>query len=119
MIPIVFCASFVPWLKLYAPAERSCRRLKWRSACSRWKERVVRSTRTMKRKPTISPMIGEITMNSATTRTVESFTAARPAAEIPAPVRPPIRAWDEEVGRPIYQVIMFQLIAPIRAASTM
>ena len=73
----------------------------------------------MKRKPTIIPMIGEITMNSATTATVESFTAATPAAAIPAPVSPPIRACDEEVGRPAYQVIRFQPIAPIRAASMM
>ncbi len=46
----------------------------------------------MKKKPAIKPMIGEITMNSATTRTVESFTAAMPPAEIPAPASPPISA---------------------------
>ncbi len=73
----------------------------------------------MKRKPKTNPMIGEMTMNSATTATVESFTAATPAAEIPAPVSPPIRACDEEVGRPAYQVIRFQPIAPISAESTM
>jgi hypothetical protein len=58
-------------------------------------------------------------MNSATARTVESVTAATPAAAIPAPAMPPIRACDEEVGRPMYQVIRFQPIAPTRAASTM
>ena len=38
--------------------------------------------------------------------------AASPAAEIPAPDSPPMRAWDEEVGRPKNQVIRFQTIAP-------
>ena len=32
MIPMVFWASFVPWLKLYAAAEQSWSRLKWVSA---------------------------------------------------------------------------------------
>lgn len=29
---------------------------------------------------------------------------------------PPNRAWDDEEGRPKYQVIRFQAMAPIRAA---
>src|SRR5947208_12208743 len=35
-----------------------------------------------------------------------------------APTRPPIRAWDDDDGIPKYQVIRFQPIAPISAAST-
>src|SRR3954469_4501145 len=34
------------------------------------------------------------------------------------PTRPPIRACDDDEGRPKYQVIRFQLIAPISAAKT-
>jgi len=33
-----------------------------------------------------------------------------------APAEPPISAWDELVGRPMYQVKRFQPMAPIRAA---
>src|SRR5947209_5603581 len=35
-----------------------------------------------------------------------------------APTRPPISACDEDDGRPKYQVIRFQVIAPITAAIT-
>ena len=34
------------------------------------------------------------------------------------PTRPPISAWEDDEGRPKYQVIRFQVIAPIRPAST-
>ncbi len=34
----------------------------------------------------------------------------------PAPTRPPIRACEDEDGRPKYQVIRFQVMAPTRAA---
>jgi len=35
----------------------------------------------------------------------------------PAPMRPPISAWEELLGRPKYQVMIFQIMAPPRAAS--
>ena len=41
-----------------------------------------------------------------------------PALAVPAPSRPPIRAWLDEEGMPSSQVIRFQLIAPISAPST-
>jgi hypothetical protein len=72
----------------------------------------------MKRKPQASPINGDSIMKAATSSTVDHFTADSPAAEIPAPVIPPIRAWEEDVGRPQYQVIRFQLIAPMREQST-
>ena len=40
------------------------------------------------------------------------------AAARAAPTRPPMSACDEDDGRPKYQVIRFQVIAPIRAANT-
>jgi len=39
------------------------------------------------------------------------------AAESAAPHRPPIRACDDDDGRPSHQVIRFQVIAPISALS--
>src|SRR3954454_14709013 len=41
-----------------------------------------------------------------------------PAAAIADPATPPISAWLELVGRPRYQVVRFQAIAPISPAST-
>jgi hypothetical protein len=41
---------------------------------------------------------------------------ARSALAIPAPKRPPIRAWELLDGMPAHQVIRFQEIAPINAA---
>jgi hypothetical protein len=35
-----------------------------------------------------------------------------------APTRPPMRACDDDEGSPKYQVIRFQVIAPMRAAKT-
>src|SRR5208337_995277 len=72
----------------------------------------------MNRNPQIKPMIGERTMKSATVPTVFHRIAAKPAAEIPAPTSPPIRAWEDDVGRPKNQVMMFHAIAPTSAPST-
>ena len=69
----------------------------------------------MKRNPQARPIRGERTMKRATCPTVDHLIALRPAADIPAPVIPPIRAWDEEVGRPESHVIRFHEIAPISA----
>ena len=45
-------------------------------------------------------------------------TAEVPTAATAGPTTPPISAWEELEGRPKYQVIRFQLIAPIRPAKT-
>jgi len=48
----------------------------------------------------------------------EQFPRMRPqstAFMTPAPIRPPINAWDELVGRPTYQVMMSHAIAPTKA----
>src|SRR5207245_11005800 len=41
-----------------------------------------------------------------------------PAAAIPAPQRPPIKAWVELLGNPRYHVMRFHAIAPRSAAIT-
>src|SRR6185295_14488870 len=41
-----------------------------------------------------------------------------PALITAAPAKPPMRAWDELVGRPQYQVMRFQTMAPINPAKT-
>ena len=40
----------------------------------------------------------------------------KPALATPAPAKPPIRACDEEVGRPSHQVMKFQAMAPTSPA---
>ena len=64
--------------------------------------------------PKISPKIGETKINVTvfkiplqTSPLVPTFTSA-------APIIPPIKAWEELVGSPKYQVIISQLQAPIR-----
>jgi hypothetical protein len=69
----------------------------------------------MNKNPQTRPIRGERIMNVTTSSTVDHLIAASPAADIPAPDIPPISAWEEDVGRPKYQVIMFHTIAPIRA----
>ena len=48
-----------------------------------------------------------------------SFNASNPTDQPTAPMIPPIKAWDEELGIPQYQVKRFHVMAPIRAAEIM
>ena len=45
-----------------------------------------------------------------------SFNASNHTDQPTAPMIPPIKAWDEELGIPQYQVKRFHVMAPIRAA---
>ena len=60
-------------------------------------------------------MIGETTMNIRVFSIPGKTIALAPPATNPAPIRPPIKAWLLEDGRPKYHVIKFQLIAPTNA----
>src|SRR2546426_11949764 len=61
-------------------------------------------------------------MNGATTMKTTGFThpatriAEKPAFATAAPPYPPMRAWEDEVGRPPHQVIRSQQMAPSRPA---
>src|SRR5688572_24428664 len=61
-------------------------------------------------------MSGESTMKDAVLISPEVTTAPVPAFTIAAPTRPPTRACEELEGRPRYQVVTFQPIAPTRQA---
>ena len=52
-----------------------------------------------------------------TLSTTLSQSTVTPAA-MPTPIRPPIRACDEDDGMPKYHVMRFHVIAPIRALMT-
>ena len=62
-------------------------------------------------------MIGETTMNIRVFSIPGKTIALAPPATNPAPIRPPIKAWLLEDGRPKYHVIKFQVIAPTNAAT--
>jgi hypothetical protein len=63
---------------------------------------------------------GEATAGMITFCTsVPKCTALPPTATQVAPINPPNRACDELDGRPRYQVIRFQMMAPINAPNTM
>ena len=55
-------------------------------------------------------------MKSAVLASPAGTRLATPALATAAPARPPMRAWDELDGIPPYQVMRFQVIAPIKAA---
>src|SRR6476469_370182 len=63
------------------------------------------------------PAIGEITIGMTILSRMPPHLTVAPAASA-APARPPMRAWEEEDGRPYHQVSMFQPMAPTSAAPT-
>jgi hypothetical protein len=68
------------------------------------------------RSPRISPTVGE-TKIKRIVFTIPFITSdPEPAFTSAAPTSPPIRAWEELVGRPIYQVMISQRHAPISVA---
>ena len=60
-------------------------------------------------------MVGERTMKVAVLMIPDQTSTSVPPLTRPAPIRPPIRAWELLLGSPKYQVMMFQAMAPTRA----
>ena len=119
MIPIVFCASFVPCVNATKPPETSWSRRKTRLTVPgerRWITQVIAiiSAAAMK-----SPANGAISEGISTLSFSPSqLTTLQPAAATLEPRTPPISAWLELDGRPRYHVTRFQVIAPTRPART-
>ncbi len=128
MIPMVFCASLLPWLSPIIEALSNCKRpnvvLTW------WGRQFRNSANSspITTKPTIRPMIGARIIGRTTLgqspstccvtglTTDQRITSNRPLAEaIAAPQRPPIRAWLELDGSPRRQVVRFQITAATSA----
>jgi len=118
MIPMVFWASLPPWPRLNAAAETSWRRR------NRWSTLRGVEPFNSQASPTISPNASAIPSSGDTTMKMTVFcrlgpsTTLQPALATPAPITPPIRAWDDEVGSPSHQVVRFHAIAPISPANT-
>jgi hypothetical protein len=69
------------------------------------------------RKASAKPTTGETTIGRTTLSTTVLQWTRLPDTSA-APTRPPISAWEDDDGRPKYQVIRFQTMAPSRAATT-
>ena len=64
----------------------------------------------------MKPTIGETTIGMTTFSRRRPTCTVAPAASA-APTSPPIRAWEDDDGRPNHQVSRFQPIAPTSAAA--
>jgi hypothetical protein len=130
MIPIVFCASFVPCASASTPPERTCPARKPRDTgpgrCCPTSAYAIRIAVPA----TANASSGATIAGTATLPINPSeITACDPSAANAAPTTPPISACEELDGSPKYQVIRFHAIAPtsppkticgvIRSASTM
>ena len=65
----------------------------------------------------MNPTIGDRTIGMTTFSKTPAHLHGRRRARA-APTRPPISACEDDDGMPKYQVMRFQLIAPISAANT-
>src|SRR5438105_4786385 len=71
---------------------------------------------TIRTKPTVMPMSGARTMKTPILMSPAGTSEPKPALITAAPAKPPMRACDDDVGRPQYQVIRSQKMAPARPA---
>src|ERR1035441_8697133 len=131
MMPIVFCASFVPWLKLIQDALSNWQRPNTILTMCGLQLRSSTINRAMRPKPTTIPQAGERNIgpttlgHSPSVLWVAGFKTdhlitdhSLPAVANVAPQRPPISAWLELEGRPSHHVNRFQAIAASSAASS-
>src|SRR3954454_19610848 len=119
MIPIVFCASFVPW-----ESENRLPVTHWPSRKPRvtgpgWRRPTIRYASEIASAVTASASTGATSAGTMTFSTIPApSTASGPAATNADPTMPPISACEDEEGRPKYQVARFHAIAPISPAKT-
>ncbi len=66
-------------------------------------------------KPRIIPIVGRKDYKARGLDYPFQTRTAVPPLTIPAPIKPPINAWEELLGSPNHQVIRFQIIAPSKA----
>src|SRR6266849_9454874 len=116
MIPIVFCASLVPWPRLYAAAETSCMRRKSQSIRPGVAFRNVNTVSSIIKNPMTRPSIGASTMKMPILISPAATSEPKPALATAAPAKPPMSACDELVGNPQTHVTRSHAMAPASAA---
>jgi hypothetical protein len=116
--PIVFWASWSPWPSAIAAADTVWRIRNPRPTRPGLDRRKPHMMASIIRKPALNAKSGDATIGMATFSTTVSQATVVPEATA-APTSPPISACDEDDGRPKYQVIRFQVMAPISPPITM
>ena len=116
--PIVFCASFEPWLNAMTDADASCARRKRRMSrpgCARRKSQRIA---TISATPTAKPTSGATSVGISTfSRIPLQSTECGPLVASTAPATPPIRQCEELDGSAHHHVSRFQAVAPTRPPS--
>jgi hypothetical protein len=119
MIPIDFWASLEPWAKEAVQAESICSLRKLLLTRAGDDPEKIQNKMIITILPIIRPKMGERIRPAKILVKPYHLTWCIPKEPITEPVRPPIKAWDELLGMPKYQVKRFQNIALIRAAIIM
>lgn len=117
MIPIVFCASLEPWANEAEHADSICSRLNFRFIFTGDDPLNSQNKIVITVLPNTRPTKGEVINPVRILKKPSQMTAPVPLRAITAPINPPIKAWDELLGIPKYQVKRFQKMAPIIAAT--
>ena len=117
MTPIVFCASCRPCPNDIAADDTHCPIRNPTFASRGFARRNTHSSASMSRKRQPKPTSGEATIGMTTFSTTACQLTC-PLEARAAPHRPPISACEDDDGRPKYQVMRFQVIAPTTAAKT-
>ncbi len=93
MMPIVFCASFVPWVSATKPPETSWPRRKTRLIFAGDLRLITHTISVMRTKATARPAKGEISEGFNTfCQRLDHCTTDQPSAMIADPITPPISA---------------------------
>src|SRR5829696_6629458 len=116
MTPMVFWASLPPWPRLKAAAESSWRRRNSPSTRLGLERRKIHMLASISRNPRVMPSSGDSGIQRMVFSRLPASRTPKPALATPAPAKPPIRACDDEVGRPSHQVMKFQAMAPTSPA---
>src|SRR6476646_11145358 len=93
MIPIVFCASLAPCVRLSNDDDTNCRIRNLLSTAKGVERNAIQDTARTNAMASIRPVSGDSTMAVAILLTPLQTTAGIPAFATPAPTRPPTRAW--------------------------
>ena len=117
MIPIVFCASLVPWVNATKLPDTICPRRKKRFTRLGDRRLMTQMMAIISAKATAKPTIGDRIPGMTTLSQMPfQLMTSSPDAAIADPATPPISAWLELDGRPRNQVMRFHVIAPTRPA---
>src|SRR6266478_3234974 len=123
MMPIVFWASFVPWLCAIQAALKICSFPK--SDCTKCgvKRCNVTKSKNISSAPKMKPANGDVIMGTITFGHTPAFhfmTDQLPcAAASAAPQSPPMSEWLELDGKPNHHVVMFHASPALTAQSTL